>query len=256
VSSGAEPRPVLITQNYGSGRVLVFAGDTTYRWVRNPEGQRMHSQFWRRLIVWLAQQEDQGSSVWVKPDVRRLPTHTELGFRVGLRDKVGAEVPGATFEAEVLGPDNEKTRVPVVRTKEEGAPAQQGRGTFPGGEGPGVYQIVVRGKDPSSGEALAGEARARFLLYEDDLETTRRAADHEFLRKLSQAGDGRFHRIEQLPGFLENLQKQTLPGLHPRVRRWPDWRTSARSPFLVAFFLAFVTVLSAEWFLRRRWGLV
>src|SRR5207248_475288 len=36
--------PVLVAQAYGKGRVLAFAGDSTWRWVRSPKLQEMHGR--------------------------------------------------------------------------------------------------------------------------------------------------------------------------------------------------------------------
>jgi hypothetical protein len=90
---------------------------------------------------------------------------------------------------------------------------------------------------------------------------TRRAADHEFLRKLAAAGGGDFHRVEDLPRFLEKLQHDPLARAKPKMRRWPDWSDAQRdprapSPFRIGFFALFVGIVSGEWLLRRRWGLV
>ncbi|MGH7222764.1 MAG: glutamine amidotransferase, partial [Gemmataceae bacterium] len=71
--------PILIAQNYGDGRVLAFAGDTTHRWVVNPQKQQMHGRFWRQMALWLAKQENAEGSVWIKPDTRRLPIRSDLG---------------------------------------------------------------------------------------------------------------------------------------------------------------------------------
>jgi hypothetical protein len=121
-----------------------------------------------------------------------------------------------------------------------------------------VYEIKVRGRaqDPSTSKVVTGEASAHFVVYEEDVEMARRAADHDFLRKLAAAGGGEFHRVEELPAFLDRLPSRPAPGARPRLNLWPDWRATGRSPFRVAFFLAFVALLTGEWFLRRRWGMV
>lgn len=83
-----------------------------------------------------------------------------------------------------------------------------------------------------------------------------RAANHDFLKALASAGGGEFHHPDDLAAFLTQLQSQ--PRLHARAKAdtWPDWRSNKTSWFLVVFFLLFVKLLSLEWFLRRRWGLV
>jgi uncharacterized membrane protein len=244
--------PVLIAQNYGDGRVLAFAGDTTHRWVVNPQKQQMHGRFWRQMVLWLAKQENAEGSVWLKPDVRRLPVRGDLGFSVGVRSRGGVDLKDGTYSVEVVGPDGIKTPVPTART------ATDDRGTFVKTDAPGEYLLTVHGKakDPSSGETIEGEASAHFIVYDEDVEMKRRAADHEFLKKLAAAGGGDFHRVEELPDFLRRLHSQDLARNKPKLRLRPDWRTRERSSFLLMFFVLFVTILSVEWVLRRRWGMV
>ena len=243
--------PILVAGNYGGGRVLAFGGDTTHRWIRDEETKAMHARFWRQAVVWLAHQEEAEGGAWVKPGTRRLPARAELPFEVGLKGKGGVRVEGAAYEVEVSGPGGVKFPARAART------ADGDRGTFTQAEAPGEYKITVRGKGKDAeGNEVGGEASARFLVYDDDRELTDRAAGHEFLQKLAAAGGGEFHRGDELRGFLEDLLNR--PGAHdkPRLVLVPDWRATGRSPFLVGFFLLFVAVLTAEWVLRRRWGLV
>ncbi len=244
--------PILIAQNYGEGRVLAFAGDTTNRWIVNPQKQQMHGRFWRQMVLWLAKQENAEGSVWIKPDTRRLPVHGDLGFSVGVRSRGGVDLKDGSYSVEVVGPDGVKIPVPTART------ASDDRGTFVKTDVPGEYLIRVHGKatDPSSGEVIDGEALAHFLVYDEDIEMMRRAADHDFLKKLATAGGGDFHRVEELPAFLRRMQSENLARHKPKLLLRPDWRTTGRSSFLMIFFVLFVTSLSLEWLLRRRWGMV
>lgn len=248
--------PIMLAQTYGEGRVVAFAGDTTWQWQslgqpKMADGVSAHSRFWRQLVVWLARQEDADGNVEVKLDARRLSAGSKLGFSVKLRGRGGVEVKDARFEVKVTGPRKDENPVPTAR--------EQGdeRGTFWKTDVPGEYRMVVHGKGKDhDGKETSGEASARFLIYQDDAEMVRQAADHEFLSKLANAGGGKAYRAEDLPRVLQELQTQTLPQLKPKTERWPDWRTSGRSDFLGLFFLLFVSVLCCEWFLRRYWGMV
>ncbi len=254
--------PLLVGQQVGEGRTLAFAGDTTYRWWR-PEFQAHGARFWKQLMLWLAKQEEAEGSAWVKPDLRRLAAGNKLAFSVGLRGKGGVELKDARFEVAVISPQQAEIAVPTARE-------QSGeRGTFWKTDVAGEYRLVVRGRGKESdGKEISGEATARFLVYQDEAEMVRQAADHDFLTKLAQAGGGQFHRAEELSQFLQELQTQPLAHARPKAKLWPDWRRTppSKAPAdqlrtlaasgILACFVLFIFVLCLEWFLRRRWGLV
>lgn len=243
--------PVFVTGTYEKGRTLAFAGDTTHRWVRDPQSRQMHSRFWRQMVVWLAQQEAAEGSVWVRPDTRRLPVRSELGLAVGVRSKGGVDLTDGTYKVEIVSPSGERT--PVLTAN---GPTET-RGSFDRTVAPGEYKIEVKGEanDPTTGDVVRGEAGARFLVYDEDVEMLRRAADHEFLRNLAAAGGGDFHRVSELPTLLQQMLNNPLARIKPRLNLVPDWRTRERSPFFIWLLAGFVLILSTEWLLRRRWGL-
>jgi uncharacterized membrane protein len=249
-ANGGEP--LLVAGQYGAGRTLAFGGDTTGRWIRDEKTREMHNRFWRQVIVWLARQEEAGGNVWVRPDGRRFPVRSEVGFTAGLNGKGGVALPGGTFRAEVTGPDGTKTDVSVTNT------ADGFRGVFTRADVPGEYRLAVHGegRDAAANEDVRGDATARFLVYDDDVELTNRAANHDLLRKLAAAGGGTCRRGEELRQFLEEMLQRPIGRERPKMRLVPDWRTTGTSPFLVGYFVAFVLILSCEWLLRRRWGMV
>src|SRR5262249_55200044 len=69
-------------------------------------------------------------------------------------------------------------------------------------------------------------------------------------------GGGEALGVEQLPEFLSRLAEQPIDTGKPKMELRPDWRTTGRSGFLVAFFVLFCVVVSLEWGLRRYWGMV
>jgi uncharacterized membrane protein len=246
--------PILVSQDYDAGRTLAFACDTTYLWRIDNKGVTAHARFWKQVIRWLARQEEIEGNLRVTPDTRRLAAGGRLGFSVALRGKSGVDLKDAQFEAKVIDPQGATVPVPTAREKEED------RGTFWKTDVPGEYKLVVtgRGKDVDGGviDTKDKPTAVRFLVYQDDAELARRSADHDFLKKLAATGGGEFLRPEQLPAFLKKLQAEPLKSIKPKTNAWPEWRRNTLSQFLVWFFLVFVGLLSLEWFLRRRWGLV
>jgi uncharacterized membrane protein len=249
--------PLLVRQTVGKGRVIAFAADTTARWKglglpKTREGFDLFNRFWKQTALWLAHQEETEGSVWVKPDLRRLPAGGKVSFGLGLRGKTGLDLPAAQFEVQVFAPGQSAPETVPTARERDGE-----RGTFWKTEKPGEYRIRVsgHGKD-ADGTEIKGEASARFLVYQDDTEMLRQAADHDFLTRLAQQGGGKFYRADELPRFLQELKSKPQPEGKQKVQLWPDWKQSRTGGFLPSLLIAFVAVLAAEWGLRRYWGMV
>ena len=182
--------------------------------------------------------------------MRAVAVGNDLGFSLGLRGKNGDEVKNGDYEVEVETPGGERKKVTPTRDGSED------RGAFRP-ETAGQYTIHVhgRGKD-AEGQDVSGEASARFLAFEEDVEMAEWAADEGFLRKLADEGRGEFRRGTKLAAFLEQLPPSPAAKTKPKVDANPDWNSASWSPFFVLFYLLFTGLLAGEWFLRRRWGMV
>ena len=88
----------------GAGRVLAFAGDSTWRWFMKGF-QREHKRFWRQVILWLAKKDEStDQTVWVKLPQRRFPPATRIDFSAGAHTAEGATIDGAMFAATLVAP--------------------------------------------------------------------------------------------------------------------------------------------------------
>jgi surface-anchored protein len=245
--------------NRDGGRVLAFAADTTSEWHKlglpeSKEGLELLNKFWKQMILWLAQQDEGSGSVWVRPDLRRLPAGGKVEFSTGVRGKTGVALGDGKYEVTVDNPKKAKTPIQTARQPD----VNEERGTFLWTEEPGEYTITVKAtaKDVD-GKEISDTATSRFLVYQDDTELARQAADLTFLQQLADNGGGQFHRIEELERFLHDLPtKLPLHEATSTARLRPDWRSSELSGFIVGYFLTFVGIVCLEWLLRRSWGLV
>ncbi len=236
-------RPLLVAGQPGAGvRVLAFAGDSTWHWQMKGFGA-LHRRFWRQVVLWLAHKEEAGGAVWVKLDRRRFGPRQRVPFTVGARGEDGQPVEGVQFKASVEMPDGERHEVSLARR------GSQLTGTFAETTQAGDYTVTV---SATAAGASLGEVKARFLVFEHDLELDNPAADPALLTDLAQITEdigGRALVPEELPDLLEKI-RQHPPDLevehevrHTYYDRWE-------------LFLLFVVIISTEWFLRKRWGLV
>ena len=69
----------------GRGRVLAFAGDSTYQW-RLHGFDAVHKRFWRQVILWLAHvDEASAGDVWVRLEQRRFSPGQRVEFTAGVK---------------------------------------------------------------------------------------------------------------------------------------------------------------------------
>jgi uncharacterized membrane protein len=266
---GEDGAPVLVGRKFGEGRVLAFAGDTTWKaWRRTPEAITLYNQFWRQIVLWLAHQEKSGGSVSVEPDVRRLAAgnNQRLSFAARIRGKSGREedVKDVHFSAKVIGPQKDETEVPLSLERGEY------RGSYWKTNTAGDYVVRVEGRGiDADGKEVKDVAEAKVLAYAQDLESQRPAADHEFLARLAAAGGGKSRPASEaeLEQYLKELNGQPVAQARPRAELWPDWRRDPASGAAedqldalwtsggLACVVLFAILVCAEWYLRRRWGM-
>jgi hypothetical protein len=232
--------PLLVSHQYGDGRVMAFAADSTWLWWTHGF-EAAHKRFWRQIVLWLAKKEESSEgNVWVRLSQRRFDPGHRVEFTVGAQGPSGDPVPGATYQAEVVLPDGTKQPVPLVRS-DPGASGSY-RDTIRAGD----YTILVTAR--AQGQQL-GTGRARFLVSERDLELDNPVADPTLLDNLAAMTGGEAVVSEELPALLDRLNRRTETlVVQSEVKRtfWDTW----------PFFVAFVALLGSEWYLRKRWGLV
>ncbi len=243
LAEAAEGQPLLVVGEAG-GRVMAFAGDTTWRWWMEGFAPQ-HKRFWRQVILWLARKDELTSGdVWVKLDERRFSRGQRVEFTAGANSPEGEPLADARIKAEVVLPDGTTRPLNVVRQGDHVV------GTFDGAQAAGDYAITVSASSPQG--AALGDARSRFLVFEQDLELDNAAADPTLLASLSamtgQAG-GESLAPEELPQLLRKIQERPLEmdvETQVKLTPWDTW----------PFFLLFLGVISFEWYLRKKWGLV
>jgi hypothetical protein len=246
-------KPLLVSQQYGEGRVLAFAGDSTWQW-QMQGNEPAFQRFWKQIILWLAKKDQaQEGGVWIKLEPRRYTPGQRIEFSAGARDANGEPVPDAQFQAEVIlpaegdgspkKPGQSPARRPLTLIRQDDRMTGSLRDTQTAGD----YAVEVKAME--KGVEL-GTARARFLVEQQDIELDNASADADTLKSLAALTGGQTVAPEELGDLIERLAQQTsqFEVLQPPEEKtfWDTW----------PFFLTLVALLGVEWYLRKRWGLV
>jgi uncharacterized membrane protein len=229
--------PVVAVQRYGQGRSMVFAGEAAWRWrMLLPSTDRTFESFWRQAIRWLAGPAPDPVSIDV-PDALEPLDAGEIVVHV--RDGSFQPVADAVVEATVTVPGGE-TRPLSVR------PHAARVGVLGGSLRPdqaGLYRVQVRAR---RGSSLVGQADRWFYVGGSDRELAGPRRNDALLERLAESSGGRYVDVAdaaQIPSFLAEAAPQSAAF---------DRRDLWHQPWAFALVLA---LLSAEWMLRRRWGL-
>jgi hypothetical protein len=239
--------PLLVGRQYDQGRVLAFAADSTHRWWRFGD-KAQHKRFWRQAMLWLAKKdESQNQDVWISLERRRFRPGDSIRFSLGAKGIDGDPIPDAVLKAEMVYPTGD--RQPIAINPDEDHWAGSWDETLPAGE----YQIDA---SATQGGSLIGEASGKFIVIQEDLELTDPAANidqMESLARLTSQAGGRSLAPEQLPQLLEDIRRSP-PEMHVEIES--RWQLGDTNLDAATFFLFALCLMSGEWFLRKRWGLV
>ncbi len=238
-------RPILVSGRMG-GRVLAFAGDSTWRWVF--KGKRdEHNAFWRQIILWLAAKDGiENDTVWIDLPQRRFQPNAFIEFTAGIGNQRDETV---QLSANLIKPD--KSVLPLALSPE---------GKFDRGEleretlaDSGDYTIEITG---SRDGVEIGKAIADFIIIDRDKEKAISAADPEQMQRLASQTEehgGKAISPAELSGVLDEIIANPK---EMKIEVPLKWRLGESLPDALAYLILFAGLLSLEWFLRKKWGLV
>ncbi len=236
--------PVLVYQPVGAGRVVAFAGDSTWRWAMG--GFRpFFERFWRQLVLFVAKREAlPEGQLWIQLAQRVWEPRKPVAFEV--HHGFSGHKESISVSARIRNAQGSETaKLPAVNLEPDPS-GKHWEGRFVTPDSPGDYFLEVVAKDH---EAVVESATARFLVVGRDREMEQPAADITLLQRIAALTGGVFVRPEEFDRLLDRLGEQanelemSLQVARPLWDRWPC--------------LALVLSLaSTEWFLRRRWGMV
>ncbi len=229
--------PLIAVQRYGRGRSMVFAGEASWRWkMMMASTDRSYEFFWRQATRWLSSQAPDPVEVTV-PDAPE--PGDAISVDVDARDTSFAAVPDATVDASWTPPGGQPQALKLRR-----ADAASGRFTAAVRPmQPGLYRVHA---DARRGSTPLGSADRWMFVGGADREFTEPRLNEGWLRRAARDSGGRYVRAAdagRIAGWLRAAVPQNAA---------PERRDLWHEPWSFAII---VLLLSAEWILRRRWGL-
>jgi uncharacterized membrane protein len=231
--------PLLVVGYYPSGRTMFLGLDSTWMW-RYRYGDRYHGRFWRNAIRWLA--------------LGRLKSGDRRYHLDSLRSSYSLDE-RVTLEARVLNEDFRPSDRPLQELRigdPDGNEREVAAALVPGREG--VYRASLELGRPGLYRAwieLGGEeiATTEFEVLLPSRESADPSPDPAGLAAIAQISGGRSVSLAALDGLWAEFpggEERREPISSRLEDAWDNWLT----------LLAALSLLSAEWVLRKRFQLV
>jgi uncharacterized membrane protein len=231
--------PLLVTENYGRGRTAVFATGGSWRWrMQQPLGDNSEETFWRQLLRWTVSATP--SRVVLSTKSATLDDDGQVELRAEVRDNVYLPTSGAEVQVHMVGPDGTAEDIPL-----RPEPLTQGLYTAKwNAPSAGLYVAEARAKD---GTRTLGKDTWAFRRQDGVAENFHREANHDLLRRLSEQTGGHYYKPQDVARIPSEVTYSEA-GITSR-----ELKDLWDMPAILLFVL---TLKSAEWLLRRRWGVV
>lgn len=244
-SSGGAP--LLAIGRYGKGRTLALMTDDAWRWnfiaVGNKETPQNHLKLMRQAVRWLAQEPS-----FEQVQLRPIPA-TQPGEKAAIKLRVLKDdftpTREASVQVRVFSPEGEPILVSVAPEAEEGEYAGEFTPTREG-----TYRVEA---EASLGGKVLGRDKTSFnaAYFYGEADDGRPRLD--LLKQIAETSKGEYipiedwndKTLERIAARLESIAPSEIVEQR-QTRLWSNlW------PFTIMLGL-----LSIEWWMRRKWGLI
>ncbi len=246
LAASEKNEPILVTGEFGNGRVLAFAGDTTYQWWMSGD-QQIHKQFWRQAVLWLLRRDAIDEGFLIKLDRRRLSIDDTTAIRL---EWFGGSENKPMPEKMKLELTREGKWLRNLETVAEGTNRRDAK--LSGLDQAGLYRAALTAEG-SDGKPYVAEIA--FIVRDESRELAKPAADWQMMANLvsaNKAAGGQLLLPEDIRDGIEWLRKRqettkvsTLEKRRLGDAAWDSW----------LYLILFSALMTAEWALRKSWQL-
>ncbi|GBC82622.1 hypothetical protein HRbin10_01750 [bacterium HR10] len=233
-------RPILLAvQRYGRGLGLAFTPSDSWRWqMEMSSADLSHETFWKQMLRYLVSSADDPVNLLTDADTYEVGD--DVPVRVEVRDELFRPVADAALDVQVQTPQGVTERVRVN-------PAPDSEGEYVGRilvREPGIYRLQARAR---RGDRELGHAEAQLVVRVPDREYREAGQNIELLKWLARETGGRYAPLSEA---------ETLPAELEYVAAEHSIRVTKELWDMPIVFVLLVGLLSLEWSVRRRRGLI
>lgn len=240
VSGEGSAVPLLVEQRYGRGRTLALLASDTWRWrMELPSANTSHENFWRQLLRYQISTAPSRFEVTAERDVYQ--TGDGVTLIAELNNPRFEPIGDASIVAAITLPSGEVQELPLEPVFEERSVSYRASLTA---AAPGIYRVSTTAR--RSGEQL-GEASSTFFVSDASREFFDARLNTTLLKRIAAETGGSYYEVSQAKRLLAEIT--LLEGRNSERVARDLWDMPIN-------FLLLIIILAAEWFLRKREGLV
>lgn len=242
--SGAQGKfPLLMVRRYGQGVSGLVNADGLWKWDFYPEARElgnMYQEFWTQLIQWMVAYSEflPGHDYSLHSSNQIASLQDPVVFSSSYRGASKSPQPSIVITSEGMEP----IKISATASAPVGGQPTWKCSFVP--EKPGSYLATLITGDDSPSPSISIEVKA------PPTEMDNLNPDPEFLSELCESTGGKLLTEEELPAFLKQQfgseNKDTVEAEIVWESSWMQWFT----PIIV------LIILAAEWWIRRRNGLI
>ena len=237
--------PLLITESFGRGRTAIMATGGSWRWqMSSPLGETAHDLFWQQLLRWVV--SDTPGHVSATVPAQMLLDNGATTISAEVRDQQYNPAADAKVEAHILGPSGVSALV-------EMSPVPDNPGQFSAAWSapkPGAYltEVTAQRNDPATNTVKElGRDVLTFQRMDGVAENFHTEQNRELLEHLASQTGGQYWKPADLGKLATNI---------PFSEAGVTMRQTKDLWDLPLVFLVLIALRFAEWWLRRKWGIV
>lgn len=240
---GTKKQPAIVVRQFGAGKVWYMGIDETWRW-RFEVADKYQDAFWHQVANTIMEPAYAAQNQFIALDAGTV--NYEAGdaaeIRVRLRDERGRAITTGHPTA-ILTRDGKKVATVALTADEGGA----FRGKTPALE-PGRYEVRVdAGRLVPETPDLPVEIFVQLKGGDASSELAEFTCNEELLQQMAHVSGGEFYREEDAARLINQLDPLSKGRIEEsETVLWQSWY----------WFVPIIALLTAEWILRKRTGLI